>query len=91
MGLRKVRLRAKSCRANRHTFAATWHFPNNHAGDALGEGKTAQRGACDRIEGHYYENFFADSAEVGACRNMNGRHSPAAMKLPKAMGQAVEP
>jgi uncharacterized protein (DUF608 family) len=47
-----------------HTFIAAWHFPNLHALDPKTKGKGTRRGAADRIEGHYYGNFFANSAEV---------------------------
>jgi uncharacterized protein (DUF608 family) len=46
-----------------HTFAATWHFPNLYAA-APPQGYPRVVKPSGRLEGHYYDNFFNDAAEV---------------------------
>ncbi len=84
-----VTLGAHACLAKRddalhHTFALTWHFPNNYAkGDdetaaaCLKDDAPASPAAAKRVrplEGHYYADFF-DSAEAVAryARREHGR------------------
>jgi non-lysosomal glucosylceramidase len=51
-----------------HTFALAWHFPNHYGsysvkpGDFEGDYRIAQQ--ITKRQGHYYENHFADAAEV---------------------------
>lgn len=47
-----------------HTFALTWHFPNLYGRPADNEGNIgrSEPHGHDRLEGHYYSNFF-DSAD----------------------------
>ncbi len=47
-----------------HTFCLTWHFPNLY-GRLTGSGvDLTQPHGHDRLEGHYYTNFFEDSEAV---------------------------
>ena len=39
-----------------HSFVMTWHFPNLYSADGSR--------ITGRIEGHYYDSFFSDAAEV---------------------------
>ncbi len=49
----------------KHTFAATWHFPNAYAQDP-GPSTRGNCRAAEHIEGHYYDNFFKSSSDVAA-------------------------
>lgn len=49
-----------------HTFIASWVFPNNYARDTSVSGNDANAPMdMERNEGHYYSNFFSNSAEAG--------------------------
>ncbi|MFP4381199.1 MAG: GH116 family glycosyl hydrolase [Candidatus Sumerlaeia bacterium] len=43
-----------------HTFVLAWNFPNLYAGATFKQGG----GQSDRLEGHYYSNFFKNAGEV---------------------------
>ncbi len=48
-----------------HSFVVSWSFPNNYARHVEKDGHTDGSPHPSRIEGHYYSNFFKDSAEAG--------------------------
>ncbi|MEI6035197.1 MAG: GH116 family glycosyl hydrolase [Verrucomicrobiae bacterium] len=50
-----------------HTFALAWHFPNLYgriAKQSDSSGSHDEPNGHDRLEGHYYSNFFGSSEEV---------------------------
>ncbi len=51
-----------------HTFALTWHFPNLYGRPIPQPGAAEDHdnpSTHDRLEGHYYANFFDSAAAVG--------------------------
>ncbi len=64
-----VRRKLKPGKSFDHGFVMSWCFPNNHARDITDDKR--EYNPSDRIEGHYYSNFFNDSFEAGRylCEN----------------------
>lgn len=46
-----------------HSFVMGWNFPNLYAG-LTGKAKKRGDAMSDRVEGHYYSNFFSSAGEV---------------------------
>jgi len=58
-----------------HTFVATWHFPNLYA-QAVDVPWWRDLQPAERLEGHYYAQFFDTASDVAAyvCDNLDDLH-----------------